>query len=389
MGYVVERKKQEVDDREADGTWLKVIPNPLTRGTVPSAQEGWRKEHSMEYAHFKRSTSHVLLLLFCVFAQPLASQQKAAPKTVLTSEMQAIIEQLGSQDLTTQASAIEKLKRARNKRPALPALHAFLAAHRDPVGEVNLIEVVQILIDVGDPRSLPPLQELLAREQEEFTKVFLAWGTATLGDPSGTEMVLARLKDTGAPDNLKLAEAFREPAAMACKDLINRGKLQPAVLLEVARQASKDHDSAVQKFEVNGKSLAELNKSARAGALSRSELDAVLPRLQEIHSLSEAYRNVWSRAFVILAATKKGVPVLAAALRDPDPSLVDLRATMILVLGGSKDDRAVLPLIEVLRDSQNQNLKNEARDALQNITGQKFGEDAGAWATWWEARNKK
>ena len=123
----------------------------------------------MEYAHFKRSTSQVLLLLFCVFAQPLASQQKTAPKAASSTEMQAIIEQLGSHDLTTQASAIEKLKGQENKRPALPALHAFLAAHHDDgaaeslkqqASEVNLLQVVRILIDVGDPSSLAPLQEL-------------------------------------------------------------------------------------------------------------------------------------------------------------------------------------------------------------------------------------
>jgi hypothetical protein len=286
--------------------------------------------------------------------------------------------------------ALEKLKAQKDKRPALPALHALLAAHRDDTAaesleqkasEISLMEVVQILVEVGDPSSVPRLQELLTREQNELSKVFLTWGTAALGDPSGSEMLLARLRDTGAPDRFETAEALREPAATACKDLIERGRLQPAALLDVARQASQDFDS---KDENKGKSVSQLR--AEAAAIPASELDAALRRAEKLHRLLKAYHDVWTKALVILAVTPKGVPVLVAALSDPDPSLVSLRVTIVTVLGESKDNRAVLPLIDLLRSSADQNLKGAAREALQNITGQHFGEDAVAWTTWWKAR---
>jgi len=318
-----------------------------------------------------------------VLTQSLSGQEKAAPKTALTSELQAIIEELGSQDLTTQTSALGKLKGQKDKRPALPALHAFLAAHRDDTASeslertTNLIEIVQILVEVGDPGSLPLLQEVLAREENEVSKDFLAWGTAALGDPSGSEMLVARLKDMGT------TEVLRGAAAKACADLINRGRLQPVVLLEVARQASKDWDS---KNVNKGKSRAQIR--AEVDAIPDSQLDAELRRSQALHRLGEAYRDVWRTALATLAATKKGVPVLVAALRDPDPGLVDLRLEIVIDLGASKDDRAVVALIDLLRESSDEGLKSAAKEELQNITGQKFGEDAGAWSAWWTARNK-
>ncbi|MBZ5510497.1 MAG: HEAT repeat domain-containing protein [Acidobacteriia bacterium] len=345
----------------------------------------------MPHERFKCSTSQAFLVLFCIIAQPLFGQEKTGATIAPTGEMQAIMEQLGSENVTTQMHALERLKGQKNKRPALPALHALLVAHRDDAPEsveqrareINLLLAVQNLLSIGDASSLQPLQELGAREGNELSKVALAWGTAALGDPSGTEILLTRLRDTGAPNKFEAAKALRETAAQACKDLIERGRLQPVILLDVARQASKDFDS---KNENKGKSLAELR--AKAATLYGYELDAALSRARELSRLLTAYSDVWTKALLVLAVTEKGVPVLAAALRDPDPSLVDLRGTMVATLGESKDDRAVLPLIELLRDSSDQSLKSAAGKALQNITGQNIGEDAVAWTAWWKGKNK-
>jgi hypothetical protein len=327
------------------------------------------------------------LLSLIVLAQPLFGQPQTTATSPPTDPWSTIVAQLGSDDLNVQGNAIEKLKGLSNKKPALPALNAFVAAHRDDASsdpdarnkrEVHLMGVIQSLVSIGDPSSLVPLQEALARETNELSKVFLTWGTASLGDDSAREALLARLKDTGAPNRFATASALRAPSMLACKDLIDRKRLEPPVLIEIARQAVKDFDSARAWL-----------KDLNVRSLSDYELRAAAKRAEETNRLTDAYREVWTAAFAVLAGTKSGVPVLITALHDPDPVLGDLRGHIAVALGESKDERAVPPLIDLLQTARNDKQGSAVADALKNITGQNFAQDAGKWSTWWQEEQAK
>ncbi len=53
-----------------------------------------------------------------------------------------------------------------------------------------------------------------------------------------------------------------------------------------------------------------------------------------------------------------------------------------------KDERAVEALIGVLRDVR-PSVRIRAAEALAKITGEEFGEDAGAWEKWWEGQGDR
>jgi HEAT repeat protein len=53
-------------------------------------------------------------------------------------------------------------------------------------------------------------------------------------------------------------------------------------------------------------------------------------------------------------------------------------------LGALGDKRAVPILIERLSDKD---LQNSALQALQELTGERLGNDPAAWVKWWKARN--
>jgi HEAT repeat protein len=76
----------------------------------------------------------------------------------------------------------------------------------------------------------------------------------------------------------------------------------------------------------------------------------------------------------------RAVEPLIAALSDEDHIT---RRRVIAALGELKDTRAVEPLIALLED-QNDVIRMDAREALQDITGLKLGEDPEKWREWWE-----
>ncbi|MHB9132686.1 MAG: HEAT repeat domain-containing protein [Armatimonadota bacterium] len=142
-------------------------------------------------------------------------------------------------------------------------------------------------------------------------------------------------------------------------------------------------------------------------------IDAILPFLQ--HKDNE-YREVAVAALGNIGDARV-FPQVLALLNDPFP---DVRCATIEALGkfGKQeavmplitavnveednhiraaiatafkqlnDQRAILPLIVLLHD-ENRGPRAQAADALQAITGQKFGQDAAAWEKWWVARSVK
>ncbi|MCX7914486.1 MAG: HEAT repeat domain-containing protein [Thermodesulfovibrionales bacterium] len=54
-----------------------------------------------------------------------------------------------------------------------------------------------------------------------------------------------------------------------------------------------------------------------------------------------------------------------------------------------KDPRAIEPLIQVLEDDKNSDVRNEAKRALEEITGQNFGIKYHKWKMWWQENKSK
>jgi HEAT repeat protein len=63
-----------------------------------------------------------------------------------------------------------------------------------------------------------------------------------------------------------------------------------------------------------------------------------------------------------------------------------LHTEAAIALGKLKDRRAIPTLLNMLYE--NPDPRRAAGEALEAITGQKFGSDAAKWQAWWEGEKK-
>jgi HEAT repeat protein len=111
---------------------------------------------------------------------------------------------------------------------------------------------------------------------------------------------------------------------------------------------------------------------------------AVEPLLKVLEAAKGSDRNNAALALGI-AKDPRAVPPLIEALAGQDARLRSEAAT---ALGRLKDTRAVAPLIGALSDPD-EAVSRAAREALEELTAQKFGKDQARWQEWWQANKKQ
>lgn len=104
-----------------------------------------------------------------------------------------------------------------------------------------------------------------------------------------------------------------------------------------------------------------------------------------IEDLSHGDRNALGNLAILhsyrgYSIDERAVVPLINALKDSD---MNTRMNAAGALGGTKDSRAVKPLINVLNDVL-ENTKSNAAKSLTQITGKDFGTDQKKWTQWWE-----
>jgi len=83
----------------------------------------------------------------------------------------------------------------------------------------------------------------------------------------------------------------------------------------------------------------------------------------------------------------RAVEPLIPFLRDKNSLL---REEAVEALAAIRDARAIEPLIDVLRlEKEESSIAHRAAEALEKMTGQKFGLDYKAWAGWWEINREE
>jgi hypothetical protein len=167
--------------------------------------------------------------------------------------------------------------------------------------------------------------------------------------------------DLRDPDPRVRREAVAEIAASDAPD--------PKILLA----ASRDRDLGVGVAATEG-----LGKLYRDGQLPASELVA---RISD-HGLDDKVRVTAINALGLVDS-----PDSAAALVDllAHGDLIDRRSAAILLV--HQDAATAIPaLIGALRDSDPL-ARSNAHDSLRTFArGRDFGDDTGAWSSWWQAR---
>lgn len=139
----------------------------------------------------------------------------------------------------------------------------------------------------------------------------------------------------------------------------------------------------VQKAEALLEKLKSKHITSSTGDTRKDQTDYL------ISLLKDADLNVRMGAAEALGKTKdrRAFEPLVASLKDRDEDRF-VRAVAAGALGKLKDVRAVELLISALRDEDSP-VRFNAAWALEEITGQNFGQNSERWQEWWEKNKTK
>lgn len=173
----------------------------------------------------------------------------------------------------------------------------------------------------------------------------------------------------------------RGDAAKALGELGEKGALAIPFLIAMLG----DEESYMDSFTIGNFRFHGFTDPARRAAVALGSMGggAVEPLLKILKDRKELNRE---KAAVALGVAKdsRAVAPLIEVLAETDAGL---RAEAAEALGKIKDARAVEPLIKLLKDASDE-VSGKAQTALEEITGQKFGNDQTQWLQWWQ-KNKK
>jgi len=112
---------------------------------------------------------------------------------------------------------------------------------------------------------------------------------------------------------------------------------------------------------------------------------AVPPLIQALHHSNDYTRYVAAGALEKLGPkAAAAVPDLVAVLKD---DFTQVGTTAVDALGAiGPDAKSAVPALIGLLEDKNWSPRFTVVDALENITGQKLGEEAAAWRQWWEGQ---
>ena len=137
-------------------------------------------------------------------------------------------------------------------------------------------------------------------------------------------------------------------------------------------------------LEGSGISIPEISFSGKISPPNEIDTRQAPTSPSDAH-FGEAFRSSGVVSKIIKMLGEVSVPqLLLNALKDEN---TDVRRTVVIALGETKDPWAVELLITALNDERVR-VCNSAREALERITGLSFGEDYEAWFKWWQEHQK-
>lgn len=291
---------------------------------------------------------------------------------------------------------------------------------------------VRVLAGVKDPRCVPALIETLKDNDKNvlWTTIF---ALGRMNDPAAVPSLIALLehKDSfikvsavsalgklNTPDSIEVDALIR---VLADKDFFVRARSMAARVL-----GEKDDERVIEPLiaalrdesaDVNMAAIHALVKRKEPRVVrplvdifKRSELQATRDSLKVGKSAYKALEKIddllivepmaellKERDFTLRNSAKKRLE----KIKDPRALdvLVDIligylqgghietRETVIQMLKTLKDERAVGPLVEILK-SPDERERRRARYALKSITGKDYGENYKKWKKWWNKKQK-
>ena len=248
----------------------------------------------------------------------------------------ALIAALSDENATVQDLVGQALIKAGER--ALEPLIALLKSDAD--GKGKGLEAAKILGAIGKP-ALDKLSALLGDENAMIRKSAV-WGLGEVADPQVIPVLLRMLND-----------AKPEVRTVAAMSLLKSGKN----LLEI---------DCIRQPDV---------------------IQAVIGVLDDSYTWDDDYQTdlaiVEKAEQTLVGIGDAAIPPLLNALKTV--SLKDNVMDTLVLMGES--DTLMTMLIAALGD-KDPGYREEAAETLRRLTGQDFGENAGAWTKWWKGQGK-
>ena len=267
---------------------------------------------------------------------------------------QCLLPLMADPDLNTRIAIVRSLGTFADPATARPLIAALAA------GDPLRFQLVEALGNIGHPEAVAILEKQL-RDPDLLMSYVAIRALAKIDDPRATDVLLALLNDPS--QNVRSITVYE-----IARGRVTNARLAPP-LIEVALhgQARDDRDFAVE-------------------ALGRFPGQATVQALITI--LQNTDNDLSRRAASSLAQLHDATVVDPLLKLLPDLQFPWTQANVIGVLGAMGNRKAVPAIIPCL-GSQAPVLRSAAARALNQLTGENFGEDPARWQAWWEARKNE
>jgi HEAT repeat protein len=169
--------------------------------------------------------------------------------------------------------------------------------------------------------------------------------------------LIAALKDKGGIVAIISAEALAQIGEPALKPLIS---------------ALKDKDPDIR-----------LGSARALGEMKAS--DAVEPLINvALNDVNQSVQNYAALALCKIKDPRRLSVIVMPLTRALNDEYWVVRSRAAIALGEIKDPYGVEPLIDVLKNDKDPDIKKRAEIALGEITGKKLGQDPAKWFKWWQ-----
>jgi HEAT repeat protein len=293
-----------------------------------------------------------------------------------------LTDSLKDKDVNMQIKAAEALGKSKNPR----ALGPLIEALNDNNRHVRW-EIANALTEIGGRDAVETLIGIL-NDKKSDVRVKAAISLGKLKDSIALESLVAALNDLEGDDKSWAAEALgelRDPRAIepligALKDKVGIVRIISAEALAKIGRPALGH----LLFALEDKNPYIRLGSARALGEMKA-LDAIEPLINV--ALKDVDQSVQNYAALALWEIKDplGLSVIVMPLtRALNDEYWVVRSRAAIALGEIKDPYGVEPLIDVMQNDKDPDVKKRAEIALEEITGKILGQDPEKWLKWWE-----
>ena len=278
--------------------------------------------------------------------------------------------------------AVKALGKIGDPRAVEPLIAAFNANRMD-----DRVEAAKALGRIDDPRVVDFFIAVLDNNNST-DRWSAAKGLGEIGHTRAVEPLIAALKDENWEVRKAAADGLgRIGDSRAVKPLLKvRGRkgsewdVSHAAHMALIRIGKTDLKPLVAALMDDDEWVRE-----RAGGVLWSIGEtAVEPLITALNSENKGVREVSARSLGHIHDSRAVEPLIAA-LKDEN---WEVRRAAFGSLGRIRDARAVEPLITILEDKES-NDKKKAEEGLEQITGQKFGQNHKKWQQWWDENKEK